>query len=173
MHIQSTKKVLDFLKPEITIKNTDDDLYAWHANYIVVLRRKLLVLMNDLTRFTVVFYGVKKSDLKNINVWLVTGIYNAMQAAGISRKDIMKYFQYVPERVTFSKTKNKTMVARMNMAVEQADLGCQNEDFGVDINSFDQPQLSKYCNNLLVCQDKYKVCYVPKEKLQEYIDLLY
>lgn len=55
MHIQCTKKLLDFIKPKITEVNIDDDLFAWHANYVIINRRKFLVLMNDLTRFCVVW----------------------------------------------------------------------------------------------------------------------
>jgi hypothetical protein len=40
MHIQSTKKVLDFFVIEPDNKNTDNDIYAWHANYEVVNRKK-------------------------------------------------------------------------------------------------------------------------------------
>ena len=39
MHIQSTKKVLDFFGIEPINKNTDNDIYAWHANYEVGTRR--------------------------------------------------------------------------------------------------------------------------------------
>ncbi|MFH1693168.1 MAG: hypothetical protein ABH890_02675 [Bacillota bacterium] len=47
MHIQCTKKLLDLLKSEIIEKNTDNDIFAWHANYVNINRKKFLVLMND------------------------------------------------------------------------------------------------------------------------------
>lgn len=47
MHILFTKKYLDFLKLEITEANTDNDLFAWHANYVNIHRRKYIVFMND------------------------------------------------------------------------------------------------------------------------------
>ncbi len=42
MHIQSTKKVLDFFEMEAQSKNTDNDIFAWHANYEVVNRKNFL-----------------------------------------------------------------------------------------------------------------------------------
>jgi len=62
MHIQSTKKVLDFFVIKPDNKHTDNDIYAWHANYEVVNRKKLLILMHDISRFCVLIYGIKKSD---------------------------------------------------------------------------------------------------------------
>jgi hypothetical protein len=34
MHIQCTKALLDYLKPQITENNTDSDMYAWHAHIV-------------------------------------------------------------------------------------------------------------------------------------------
>jgi hypothetical protein len=39
MHIQATKKVLDFFDSEVTEKNTDGDLFAWHAYFENVNRK--------------------------------------------------------------------------------------------------------------------------------------
>lgn len=150
MHIQCTKKLLDFLKPTITNKNTDSDLYAWHANYIVNDRKKLLVIMNDLTRFSLIFYDIKKSDFKNINVWFVTALYNAMSLAGFSGEDIIKYFDGAPDTITYNKTKDRTLVARLNKAVEIADIMCQNE--GVYVDVLEQNHIAQSCNEILVCK---------------------
>jgi len=170
MHVQCTKKLLDFLKPTITNKNTDSDLYAWHANYLINDRKKLLVIMNDLTRFSLVFYGIKKSDFKNINVWFVTALYNAMSLAGFSGNEIIKYFDGAPDTITYDRTKSRTLVARLNKAVEIADIMCQND--GVYIDVLEQDHIAKSCNEILVCENNYKTCYVPKEKFKAYIDML-
>ena len=170
MHIQCTKKLLEFIKPAITEKDTDNDLYAWHANYITNNRRKLLVVMNDISRFTLVFYGIKKRDFKKTHVWFITAMYNSMRASGFSDEDIMRYLDGMPEEFTFNKTKNRTLVARMNKALEVAEWGCQDEGVYEDI--LDQPHVSKFCNQYIMCENNYKVCYYPKDKLKEYIDLL-
>jgi hypothetical protein len=36
MHIQGTKKVLDFFDSEVTEKNTDGDIFASNANFEIV-----------------------------------------------------------------------------------------------------------------------------------------
>jgi hypothetical protein len=47
---------------------------------------------------------------------------------------------------------------------------CQNE--GVYIDVLEQNHIAQSCNEILVCQANYKTCYVPKEKLKAYIDML-
>ena len=39
--------------------------------------------MHDLSRFTVVFYGVKKSHIKELYPMISVGVMNAMMDAGI------------------------------------------------------------------------------------------
>ena len=51
MHIQCTKALLDYLKPQITERNTDSDMYAWHAHIVKRSRKNCFVLMHDLSRF--------------------------------------------------------------------------------------------------------------------------
>lgn len=91
MHIQCTKKLLDFLKPEIIEKNTDNDFLAWHANYVNINRKKFLVLMNDLTRFCIVLYGVKKSDFKDSIFMLQKAIILSMTVEEYDQKIVLKY----------------------------------------------------------------------------------
>ena len=61
------------------------------------------------------------------------------------------------------------MVARLTKAVEMVDyiLGTD----GYHPNSIEQRHASLFCNQLLVCEDNYKVCYHPEEKLREYLEL--
>lgn len=80
------------------------------------------------------------------------------------------YVDRRPESLSFNKTKNRTLVARLNKAVEMADhiLGTD----GYHEDSIEQRHASLFCNQLMVCEDNYKVCYYPEEKFREYLDLL-
>ena len=97
MHIQCTKKLLDFLKPEIMEKNTDNDFLAWHANYVNINRKKFLVLMNDLTRFCIVLYGAKKSDFKDPIFMLQKAIILSMAVEDYDQKIVLKYVNQIKE----------------------------------------------------------------------------
>ena len=170
MHIQCTKAMLDYIKPELTEHNTDNDMYAWHAHFLKRSGKNLLVLMHDLSRFTVVFYGVKKSHIKELYPMISVAMANSMLDAGFTPKEISAYLDAQPESLSFNKSKNRTLVARLNKAVEMADhiLGTD----GYHADSIEQRHASLFCNQLLVCEDNYKVCYYPEEKFREYLDLL-
>ena len=167
MHIQCTKKLLDFLKPEITNKNTDDDLYAWHANYVIVDRRKFLVIMNDLTRFNIVFFGVKKKDFKDPKIMLQKAIIMTMTFEGYDYDLIMKYISGMGE-VTYNKTKNRKLVAQMNRAMEDAWWDC--EDYLYD--QLHQVEIANRLNDRPVGTNNWKEVHYPKKKMLEYLKML-
>jgi hypothetical protein len=169
MHIQSTKAMLDYIKPNITEHNTDNDMYAWHAHLVKRSRKNLLVLMHDLTRFTLVFYGFKKSHLKELYPMVSVAMANSMLESGFTPKEISTYLNGQPETLTFNKTKSRILVARLNKAVETTDHILSTEGYYEDV--IEQLHASVFCNQLLVCEDNYKVCYYPEEKLREYLNL--
>jgi hypothetical protein len=170
MHIQCTKAMLDYIKPNITEHNTDNDMYAWHAHLVKRSRKNLLVLMHDLTRFTLVFYGVKKSHLKELYPMMSVAMANSMLKSGFTPKEISAYLDGQPETLTLNKTKNRILVARLNKAVETTDHILSTEGYYED--SIEQLHASVFCNHFMVCEDNYKVCYEPKDKLKQYLDLL-
>ena len=169
MHIQCTKAMLDYIKPNIAEHDTDNDMYAWHAHLVKRSRKNLLVLMHDLTRFTLVFYGFKKSHLKELFPMVSVSMANSMLESGFTPKEISAYLDGQPETLTFNKTKNRILVARLNKAVETTDHILSTEGYYEDV--IEQLHASVFCNQLLVCEDNYKVCYYPEEKLREYLSL--
>ncbi len=169
MHIQCTKAMLDYVKPNITEHNTDNDMYAWHAHFLKRSGKNLLVLMHDLSRFTVVFYGLKKSHIKELYPMISVAVMNSMMDAGIPLEAMGAYMERQPQALSFNKTKNRTLVARLNKAAEMADIVLGEDGYNPD--TIEQAHASLFCNELLVCEDNYKVCYYPKNKLREYLDL--
>lgn len=146
MHIQCTKKLIDLLKVDIIEKNTDEDIFAWHANYIVVGRKKMLVLVHDLTRFCVVIYGIKKSDMKNFVKIVKDTMYVAMKSEAYGGF-MIKYYLDQFESITFGKTKDRIQVSRLNKTTEN--IGYILSDVGYYIDSIDQPQLTTEMNRFL------------------------
>ena len=66
MLIRCTKKLLVELKVEPESISEVDPFFSWHANILVINRRKVVVLMNDLNRYAVVLIGVKQRTLKTL-----------------------------------------------------------------------------------------------------------
>lgn len=166
MHIQCTKKLLDFLNPEITDKNSDDNLYAWHANYVNINRRKFMVLMNDLTRFCIVLYGVKKSAFKNPKIELQKAIIT-MTFEGYDDELIMKYIKGMGE-VTYNRTKNRKLVAQLNRAMEDAWWYAEDRLY----DQLHQPEIANMLNDSPVGTNNWKEVHWPTKKMLEYLEML-
>jgi hypothetical protein len=169
MYIQCTKALLDYLKPQITERNTDSDMYAWHAHIVKRSRKNCFVLMHDLSRFVLVFYPIKKSDLKDLYEMVSIAMMNAMLGVAFTLEEVDAYIQGQPAELTFNKTKNRTLVARLNKAVESVDVVMSTDGYNGD--HIEQVHASIFCNQYLVCEDNYKKCYEPKDKLREYLEL--
>ncbi|MBE1553195.1 plasmid pRiA4b ORF-3 family protein [Sporosarcina limicola] len=119
MYICCTKKLLVELKVEPESVAEENPLFSWHANLIMVNRRKAVVLMNDQNRYAVVLYGLKAADFKRFNEIALQGIRTTFQEEGISDKAIDRYLLHTNE-ISITKTKNRTLVARMNKACDEA-----------------------------------------------------
>ena len=116
MLIQCTKKLLDELKIKPAEPPTDAErLFSWHANIMLIGRKKTLVLVNDRNRFTVVLFGLKAKHMKKIQQLMKDAIRETLQAEGIKDEFIEPFFR---NDVVFSKTQGRTFVARMNKACE-------------------------------------------------------
>ncbi|WNS75133.1 plasmid pRiA4b ORF-3 family protein [Bacillus sp. DTU_2020_1000418_1_SI_GHA_SEK_038] len=117
MLIQCTKKLLDQLGIKPETQEEEEPLFSWHAHLITLNRRKTLVLVNDKNRYVVVLHGLKAKDFKNLDEIVLQGIRKTLIEEGITEEVIDKYLLHSKE-VTYTKTKDRTSVARMNKACE-------------------------------------------------------
>jgi len=125
MIIQCTKGLLDKLNlqkdevvPPDVYGDTTDSLYAWHANLVTIDRRKAIVFMNNLTRYVIVLYRPKAKDYTKISEKLKEGIKAAFTSEGIRTEIIEEYLERLGDN-KFSKTSNRSMVAKLNKVIEQ------------------------------------------------------
>lgn len=119
MQIQATKKLLDqlpFSVEDIPEEDTDS-LYSWHANLLIINRRKAVVLMHDQSRYIIVLYGLKAKDFKRMDVLLHEAVRQVFKAEGIADEVIEKYLESAGN-MTFHKTKNRSMTARLKQACD-------------------------------------------------------
>lgn len=118
MLIQCTKKLLDELheKPQTDVDHASP-LFSWHAKVITVNRRKAVVVVNDNNRYVVVLYGLKAKDIRKLNELIVHAIRQTFREEGI-KDDVIEQYLETAGAITFSKTKNRTTVARLNKASE-------------------------------------------------------
>ena len=124
MYIQCTKKMLDKLDSEkIRMVSADecddgaDGFYSWHVNYITINRRKVIVCMNNLTRYTIIIYRPKAKDIAHFESRIKEGIRTAFLEEGIPREMVEEYFRNCGD-VKFSKTKDRRLLANLNQTCQ-------------------------------------------------------
>jgi hypothetical protein len=163
MLIQCTKKLLSDLKVEPLKMSEEDELFSWHANLITINRRKTLVLVNDSNRYVIILHGLKAKEMKKIDELIVQSIRETFQEEGIKDEVIDAYISQAKE-VSFSTTKNRTLVARLNKACENA---YYFEEY-INQQSIHQTAFSKHISRMLVGNGK-NAYIIPNREL--YLDL--
>ena len=100
MYIQCTKKMLDKLDSEkIRMVSADecddgaDGFYSWHVNYITINRRKVIVCMNNLTRYPIILYRPKAKDIAHLESRIKEGIRTAFLEEGVPQELVEEYFR--------------------------------------------------------------------------------
>jgi len=145
MLIGCTKKLLDELNIEPEGREAEEPLFGWHANLLVIGRRKSIVLVNDSNRYVVVLYGLKAKDFKQLDKLIPMAIINTLKEECIKEEVINSYIESAG-RITLTKTKDRTLVARMNKGCELV------QYFQDDIDGAEmfQTKLSKWVSRTLV-----------------------
>lgn len=127
MLIQCTKSLLDKIEvsekelvPKDGHETFPNSFMTWHANFLTIDRRKTIVLMNNETRYPVVIYRPSKTDFKNIKILIREAIVEAFRVEGI-RKDLIEEYMNTAGDITFSKTANRSLVAKLNNSVREVE----------------------------------------------------
>ncbi|MBW8351736.1 plasmid pRiA4b ORF-3 family protein [Bacillus sp. IITD106] len=123
MLIQCTKTLLDKIGingTELASPEGNEDFpksfFAWHAKFVSINRRKAIVLMNNETRYPVVIYRPSSKDFSKIRELIYEAISEAFHMEGV-RKEVIEAYMAKAGEISFSKTANRSMVAKMNNAV--------------------------------------------------------
>lgn len=162
MIIQCTKKLLDQLKKNPETLNEEKALISWHANLIIVNRRKTVVLVNDKNRYAIVLHGLKANDFKNLYGIILQSIRNTLEQESINN-DVIEQFIDSAKNFTYSKTKNRTLVSRMNKACETVYF----LEKLIDNDSIYQTALSIKLSRLLVGDGKKDYIYPNQEMYKD------
>jgi len=154
MLIHCTKKLLDQMGTQPDPHGEEDPLFSWNANVLTLNRKKAVVLVNDKNRYAIVLYGLKAKDFKRLDQLILEGIRETFRQEGMKEQVIAKYLLH-SGKISFTKTKDRTSVARMNNI-------CGYVPFFeevIDHCSIYQPGLSKKLSSLLVGDGKKSYFY--------------
>lgn len=153
MIISCTKKMQEELGIKPTLLQVENPLFSWHANILRVNRKKTIVVVNDACRYHVILYGVKAKELKNIKEFIISAMRQTFLNDGMNSETIEQYLHKFGE-ILFSKTQNRTMVARLNKGCEAAEIF---RDFYIEEHVV-QFLVSKKVNRFTIidCDGEYK-----------------
>lgn len=115
MQLGCTKKLQDYLKRDISpVDLSADPFFSWSANLLTIYRRKAISVVNDYTRCGFVLYGVTAKTMKSLEGQIMDGIRAMLAAVEIAPELIDRYMEDCGQTVTFTNTRDRSTVARMN-----------------------------------------------------------
>ena len=151
MRIHGTKKMLDSIPFDVeTVPEIEENsLFSWHANVVMIDRRKALVLMNEISRFVMVLYGVTAKDLKRLDRLVVEAIREFFAAERIPEEVVDRYIEEAGD-ITFHKSKNRSSTTRVSQACDYLQTFAGEIEYEKMMNI----RVSKRLNRLLVGFEK-------------------
>lgn len=142
MMINPTKKTLPLFSTLTQVSDANqgkafsltNPFFSWHANYYNVNRKKILVLVNDLTMVPVVIADVNAKNKKELAVDIIAGIRVAFKQAGVGDKNIQEYLTLAGE-IEVNRGFNRPVTGVTTMFVREAAF------FPLDLSQRIQPRL--------------------------------
>ncbi len=117
MLIHCTKKLVDEMDIELPIEEEESPVFSWHANFVTLNRRKVLILLQDRSRYVIVLYGLKKKDFNNLDSISQEAIRNIFKQEGVDEAVTASYLEKAGE-IRFAKASDKSSITRMVQAAE-------------------------------------------------------
>ncbi len=101
MLIAPTKKALHLFSAlpiisdqhQVKVIGQANPFYSWHASYMTLNYKKVVVLINDLTLMPVILFNINAKNKKLLPNYIMDGIRQAFILSGLSSKQIDDYFE--------------------------------------------------------------------------------
>lgn len=115
MQLGCTKKLQDYIKRDISPADPQaDPFFSWSADLLTFNRRKVISVVNDGTRSGFVLYGVTAKTVPVLEREILDGIRATLAEAEVAPELIQRYLEDCGGTITFTKTRDRSTVARMN-----------------------------------------------------------
>lgn len=101
--------------------NDENKLFNWHADIRSVGRKKIIVMVNDLSKYNVLLYGIKDMDFMQIKKIMLNAIEYVMKSDNIDKNLVDKYINKSGE-IVFSDLGNIDMARDLEKACLAAEL---------------------------------------------------
>ena len=153
MLLSCTKKLADALKIKVfeVVPLRRNQLYEWHANLFVFNRRKGVIVMNNLTRYSVVLYGLKAEHFKKFNEFVLSAIEQTFRAEGFS-DEVISNFVRTSARVIYAKSSDRSILGQLVDVQYHLEWRIDERE---PIDSFFLVEISKELNRIPLGTQKY------------------
>lgn len=121
-------------------ESTTGLLGAWHANLLLIDRRKCVLFVNDKTLFNFIILGVKKEQLSKLDEYFRNYLQCILADEGYSDQIMQEY-----DTIGFANTNNRSVIGAMNDLAFNYTVSIQ-QDGGV--NSCMLPQIIHRLNRM-------------------------
>ncbi|PGS48416.1 hypothetical protein [Bacillus sp. AFS041924] len=122
MHIQLTKKLSDEMKIKVVKPDLTNEiqLFCWHANIFKIGRKKCVLVMNNVTRYCFIIYGLVKKDFTNFEELMKENLMTNFLANEFDVQKIDLYMEQLGE-VQYTATSDRSIISQMNDMIINAE----------------------------------------------------
>ena len=117
MQLHITKKLADKLKIKPELKEVEDELFSWRANYVQENGFRFLIFMNDATRFSIVLNEAKMPKIKKLEPLFKDVLYQTLIEMGMNPDVAEKYLAELGD-IAYAKNSDRQRTAQLNKSAE-------------------------------------------------------
>jgi hypothetical protein len=168
MIIQCTKKLADEMKLKVTKRSllNENEIFCWHANLFKIGRKKCVLVMNNVTRYHFVMYGLVKKDFAMFEDLVKMNIVTNFLADGINPEQVDWYINQLG-KIQFYATSDRSIISQMTESILSIDyIIYYHEEKGNSISLFD---INRDLNETLMM----KIPKYPSEMMIDSLNELY
>ncbi len=125
---------------------SENPIYSWHANYYTVNRKKILILVNDLTLLTIVIQDVNAESKKYLDHLIRDSIFKLLMSCGIAPDKIERYMDNANEiLIGKGHKRNITSIVTQNIMMAET----------FEYHELLWAELMDFCNNMIFSTTNY------------------
>lgn len=118
MIIQCTKKLADEMKIKVEKPDLSNEnlLYCWNAHVFKIGRTKCVMIMNNVSRYQFMIYGLLKKDFMNLSEIIKKEIITNFFADEFLVDDINRYLDQIGD-IQFTATSDRSLISQLNDSI--------------------------------------------------------
>lgn len=152
MKIQLTKQLADTMK--VALEAIDeinrDPFFEWHGHVYTFNRRKVVIFMNNATRYPIVFYGLKMAQFKTFDLLFQEAIRETFVLEGINAEQIDAYLKDC-QMIHYTKTDNRSILGQIKDF--WISISYETEDY-MNEETYYLPKLSNWAARIPCCSTR-------------------